>query len=499
MLITFIHYIYVSRCRLRMLSSVWRTWEIGAIHRWPLRQKTSKLRETLRILKQNLSGIQIAHDSLRSKEVQHRGKILELTVQRRDLITKHTAEKKQLAVDTELLVAQAQTQVRNEHRREIIQWEEKSRSWSAERSRLKREIEECAAAAALACAEKSSAMRDVEVALSKQRRFAGKARKFRDIARNVQEISDIDAQARRDNIAKMQAQLQEWRDAAEERAHAMNAALASALAKQDTFRREMERVRRDELEGRMKYGARLVRLRQRLRMYQCFAYWMKLCEAQKIGTRIAMSARQQAQRQSMRAAYAKEQAEKKAEMANKALKALQKAADLERKNHSAEMGKLNEELNMQIVSLAGDSESLRQEHAEAAEASRRRDDQACSEINALSKQLDDLRERAIVSDANKLTAVILEEEVATLRERLEASKAEVAQKEAELKAVSHGINLLLVTPRIEQSNESEWGEPKLNVIGTPSIMKKDFGVESPSPSTTPQTMPRGGGGSVAGL
>ena len=474
-----------------MLSSVWRTWEIGAIQRWPLCQKNSQLRKTLHSLKQHVSGMQVAHDTLKSKEVQQRGKILELTVQRRDLITRHSAEKKQLAADAELLVAQAKIHVRKEHRREIVQWEEQSRAWSAERSRLKREIDECAAAAALACAQKSSAMRDVEVALSKQRRFAGKARKFRDIARNIQETSDIDTQARRDDVDNVRAELQKWREAAEERANAMDAALASALAKQDTYKRQMEGVRKAELEGRMRHGARLVRLRRRLRMFRCFAYWMKLCEAQKIGTRIAMGARQQAQRQSMRAAYAMKQAEKKTESANKALEALRKAADLERVQYTTEMGKLNEELDMQIVTLARDRDSLLHAHAEAAEAAQRRDEDARAEIQALSKEVEDLREKAIVSDANKLTAIVLEEEVVTLRVRLDASKAEVAQKEAELRAVSQGINLLLVTPQLGLPRGSEWEEHAAEVAQTPLAAKKEADMESPS-QNTPRTMRKSG-------
>ena len=434
------------RCRMRMIAPAWRVWEIEARQKWPLRNKIKELHKTLKKIKASTSVLQSAHSQLKNKETQQRGKILELTVKRRDLITRYTAEKKQLEVKAEELAAAARMDVHNQHRNEKKEWDRQSRAWSAERNRLKREIDQCAAAVARISAEKSNAIRDVEVALSKQRRIAGKARKFRDVARKVQEAADIHAQTRSEDLEKLLSEFQMWKNTTEKRMKVLKKDLSIAILKERETQHKVDSLRKAEVDRKFRFAARQARLHNHMCMYRCFAYWMKMCEGQRIGARIAMRSQQHLQRETMRAAYAKAQSDKKAKSAQQALKTLQDKLDLEHKNHVAEVTRLNEELDLQIKTFVVERDALTEAKLEATAASERRDAEACAEIRALMNEVKDLRESVVVSDANKLTAMVLEEEVTSLREKLEVAQAEVAQKKAELNAVSHGINSLLLTP-----------------------------------------------------
>ena len=190
-----------------------------------------------------------------------------------------------------------------------------------------------------------------------------------------------------------------------------------------------------------------------------------------------MGAQQQAQRQSMRAAYARDQAEKKAQKVSEALRTLQKASDVERTRYTTEIEMLNQELDVQMVKLAGERESLLQAQAEAAAAAHRKEDEALAEIRSLSAEVADLREKAVCSDAMKLTAAVLEEEVVTLRDRLDMSKAQFERKDAELRAVSETINNMLVTP-----------QPREHAVDSlKHYVSKEINNETPL-SSSPQTM-----------
>ena len=129
------------------------------MQRWPLRNRNIELKKALQKSTTALSSLQIAHDNLKNKEIQQRGKIMELTVKRRDLISRHAVEKKQLFIKAEELAAEAERKVRDQHRNKTKEWERQSRAWSAERTRLKQEIDQCATALARVTTEKSNAIR----------------------------------------------------------------------------------------------------------------------------------------------------------------------------------------------------------------------------------------------------------------------------------------------------------------------------------------------------
>ena len=407
-----------------LFSSIFK-WKVQCTVVMEWRDKVKNLLKHEKKFQEELHTLKMDMSHFKQKGMLQKGEILELTVEKRKLLTR--LAKKDNEHQTNLIEAKNEgiAECRLKFHRLESRWLKKGRLWSMERTRLKLEIESMNSGVLSTQTEKHQIIRDLDVSNAKQKRMARKAKEFRNLAHDLQKKWEEATKWESTRLEEMEDQFSLWKRTADSRVEESDAKLLQMESKYDKLK---------EMCNRTNNYVSLMVLRQRhhVIMTRVLHQWHSVVLGQRVGARIAMSVQHGYQRRSLVDQQRREQAEKASAAAKKRYEGMSKQfivmenEFLEKTTRMEKESKDRAQLSLQLL------EKLTKERASALETAEGDKMAATIEIQMLEKEIYDLREKCVEAEAHQLTASVLEHEVIVLRDAVQAKNNEMNDFRIEL-------------------------------------------------------------------
>ena len=407
-----------------LFSSILK-WKVQCTVIMEWRDKVKNLQKDEKKFQEELHTLRTDMSHFKQKGMLQKGEILELTVEKRKLLTR--LAKKDNEHQTNLIEAKNEgiAECRLKFHRLESQWLKKGRLWSMERTRLKLEMETMNSGVLSTQTEKHQIIRDLDVSNAKQKRMARKAKEFRNLAHDLQKKWEETTKWESTRLEEMEDQFSLWKRTADSRVEESDVKLLQMESKYDQVKEQYNRTNN--------YVSLMVlRQRHHVIMTRVLHQWHSVVLGQRVGARIAMSVQHGYQRRSLLDQQRREQAEKASAAAKERYEGVSKqfivmeSEFLEKTTRMKKESKDRAQLSLQLL------ENLTKDRASALETAKEDKIAATIEIQMLEKEIYDLREKCVEAEAHQLTASVLEHEVIVLRDAVQAKNDEMNDFRIEL-------------------------------------------------------------------
>ena len=386
------------------------------VFQWKMKTRSIRTRAKFQQLKQTMVQMKDEKETNYKQYMHYKeqtmlkeGHILELTVTKRQLLA--TMNEHQKMHETKQIKARnvGIAETKNMFRKTELEFLKKGRIWSAERNRLKLELETISSRVMAVETEKLRLLRDLNVTKATSERMQETSKKYKKLANKIQRHYDDSIDEKKNNGVVMERQFYAWRAASkakeeklQQRYHAMHQSYQSLTAShQQVLTASIPALHLKLVHSVRKYKNHLL-------LSKMINHWHSIVLSQRVGARIALRSTQSYQRRALRDQKCREVAEQNYK---------QLFENMNEKN------KLMVHLKEKLLLLeARDTDRLQQVHDYKKETHGMN-----MEIQMLEHEMTGLRDKCIEFDACQLTASVLEKECGRLRDDLEMIKNEEAQ------------------------------------------------------------------------